>query len=161
MKLIFFVRHKSQCKSITEKWTSTQGFAEQKHSGQSLPEKEQLSAMYDLMMSNYPDQQVLSYCLLIVFAGSAFKNSGSHGLFLLLDLGAVQLCDLMLDLLDGRCLVHRLNVHGDNLAGLHLQEILQHLVAEVGGRDLQVRHGAVQPPSGRSGFSGRQSRSVQ
>ena len=66
----------------------------------------------------------------------------------------------MLDLLDGRRLIHRLNVHGDDLAGFHLQEILQHLVAEVGGRDLQVGHGAVQPahledPARREGKAGR------
>ena len=37
IRLIFFARHKSQCKSLSEKRTSTQGYAEQKHSGQSLP----------------------------------------------------------------------------------------------------------------------------
>ena len=36
-------------------------------------------------------------------------------------------------------------MHGNDLTGFHLQKILQHLVAEVRGCDLQIRHGAVEP----------------
>ena len=110
--------------------------------------------------------QLLQKSLRILAVGGQIRRydvhiiSGSHGLFLLLNLRTIELRDLVLDLLDGCRLIHRLNVHGDNLAGFHLQEILQHLVAEVGGRDLQVGHGAVQPahledPARREGKAGR------
>ena len=46
MRLIFFARYKSQCKSLSEKRTSTHGYAEQKHSGQSLPEEERATVRY-------------------------------------------------------------------------------------------------------------------
>ena len=36
-----------------------------------------------------------------------------------------------------------MNVHGDDLAGIHIQKILQKLVADVGGRDAQKAGGAV------------------
>ena len=43
----------------------------------------------------------------------------------------------MLDGFDGLVLVNGLDVHGDNLAGIHVQKILQQLVAQVGGCDIQ------------------------
>ena len=43
----------------------------------------------------------------------------------------------MLDGFDGLVLVNGLDVHGNNLAGIHVQKILQELVAEVGCRDGQ------------------------
>ena len=46
MRLIFFARHKSQCKSLSKNQTPTQGYAEQKHSGQSLPEEERATVRY-------------------------------------------------------------------------------------------------------------------
>ena len=58
---LILIFSKNGSKSLSEKRTSTQGYAEQKHSGQSLPKEEQLSAMYDLMILNCSDQQVLPY----------------------------------------------------------------------------------------------------
>ena len=43
----------------------------------------------------------------------------------------------MLDGFDGLVLVNGLDVHGNDLAGIHVQKILQELVAEVGCRDGQ------------------------
>ena len=50
----------------------------------------------------------------------------------------------MLNLLDGLVLVNRLNVHGHDFAGIHIQKILQQLVADVGGGDLQIAHSAIE-----------------
>ena len=50
----------------------------------------------------------------------------------------------MLNLFDGSCLIHRLNVHRHNLARLHVQEILQHLIREIRCCDLQISHGSLQ-----------------
>ena len=43
----------------------------------------------------------------------------------------------MLDGFDGLVLVNALNVHGDDLAGIHVQKIFQQLVTQVGGGDGQ------------------------
>ena len=63
--------------------------------------------------------------------------SGTDGFLLLLDLAAIQFRDGALHGLNGTVLVNRLNVHGDDLAGIHVQKILQQLVADVGCRDAQ------------------------
>ena len=62
--------------------------------------------------------------------------------FLLLDLAAVQFRDGALHGLNGTVLVNRLNVHGDDLGRIHVQKILQKLVADVGCRDAQKTGGA-------------------
>ena len=48
---LILVFSKNGGKSLSEKRTSTQGYAEQKHSGQSLPEEEQLSAILSMLFS--------------------------------------------------------------------------------------------------------------
>ena len=55
---------------------------------------------------------------------------------------AIQFRDGALDRLDGTVLVNGLDVHGDDLAGIHVQKILQKLVADVGCRDAQKAGGA-------------------
>ena len=50
----------------------------------------------------------------------------------------------MLDLLDGLVLIDGLDVHGHDFAGIHVQEVLQKLVADVGSGDLQIAHSAVE-----------------
>ena len=61
---------------------------------------------------------------------------------LFLDLAAIQFRDGALHRLDGTVLVNGLDVHGDDLAGIHIQKILQQLVADVGCRDAQKAGGA-------------------
>ena len=53
----------------------------------------------------------------------------------LLDRVTVQLGDGALDRFDGLVLVHRVDVHGDDLAGFHSQKVFQQLVAQVRRRD--------------------------
>ena len=85
--------------------------------------------------------QLLEQGLCIVSIGGKVRGDDVHvipgpdGFFLFLNLAAVQLCDGMLNHLDGLGLIHGLNVHGDHLGGVHVQKLLEHLVAEVGGRD--------------------------
>ena len=67
--------------------------------------------------------------------------AGTDCLFLLFDLGPVKLRDRMLDGLDRFRLIHGLDVHRDDLRGIHVQEILQKLVRKVRCRDLQIAHG--------------------
>ena len=43
----------------------------------------------------------------------------------------------MFDGFDGLVLVNGLDVHGNDLAGIHVQKILQQLVAQVRSRDIQ------------------------
>ena len=45
-------------------------------------------------------------------------------------------------------------MHGDDLAGLHIQKILQELVGKIRCRDLQVAHGSIQTPHGEAPASG-------
>ena len=52
----------------------------------------------------------------------------------------------MFDCLNGRRLVHRLQVHGDYQAGIHVQEICQHPIGNVRGSNGKKRHGPVQIP---------------
>ena len=59
-----------------------------------------------------------------------------------LNLTSVQFRDGALDRFDGAVLVYRLDVHGNNLAGIHVQKVLQQLVADVGCRDAQKTGGA-------------------
>ena len=63
--------------------------------------------------------------------------SGAHRLFLLLNFGAVKLGDRALHRLDGLVLVEGLDVHGDDLAGVNVQHIRQHPVADIRRRDGQ------------------------
>ena len=69
--------------------------------------------------------------------------SGTDGFLLLLDLAAIQFRDGALDGLDGTVLIDTLNVHGDDLGRIHVQKILQKLVADVGCRDAQKAGGAI------------------
>ena len=71
--------------------------------------------------------------------------AGADCFFLFLNFRSIEFGDGALDRLDGLVLIQRLNVHGDNLAGIHLQKVLQELVAEVRGRDGQETHGPKQP----------------
>ena len=62
----------------------------------------------------------------------------SHGLFLLVDFGTVQVSQLVLDHLDGFHMINGLNVHGDNLGGLHVQEVNQYTIIQFCGEDVQI-----------------------
>ena len=70
--------------------------------------------------------------------------AGTDRLFLFFDLGPVKLRDRMLDGLDRLCLVNGLDVHRDDLAGVHVQKILQELVGQIRCRYLKIAHGTVQ-----------------
>ena len=50
----------------------------------------------------------------------------------------------MLDGLDGLRLVYGLDMHRDDLAGIHVQEVFQELVGKVRGRNGEITHGAVE-----------------
>ena len=95
--------------------------------------------------------QLLQECLRILTVSRKVGRNdihivaGANCLFLFLNLAAVQLCNRSFDSFDSLILIHGLDVHGDNLTGFHLQKILQHLVTEVRGGDLQIGHGAVKP----------------
>ena len=67
---------------------------------------------------------------------------GTDGFLLLLDLATIQFRDGALDRLNGLVLVNGLDVHGDDLGRIHVQKILQKLVADVGCRDAQETGGA-------------------
>ena len=62
---------------------------------------------------------------------------GADCLFLLLDLRSIEFGDGALDGLNGTILIDTLDVHGNDLRGIHVQKILQKLVADVGCRDAQ------------------------
>ena len=63
--------------------------------------------------------------------------------FLFLDLAAIQFCDRALNGLNGLILVYGLNVHCYNLAGFHIQKILQQLVAEIRGSNGEKTHSPI------------------
>ena len=69
--------------------------------------------------------------------------SSTNSFLLLLDLAAVQFGNGALHGLDGLVLIDTLNVYGDDLAGIHVQKILQKLVTDVGCRNAQKAGGAV------------------
>ena len=68
---------------------------------------------------------------------------GADCFLLLLNLASIKFSNRALDRFNGAVLVNALNVHGDNLAGIHIQKIFQKLVADVGGRDAQKTGGTV------------------
>jgi len=68
--------------------------------------------------------------------------SGTDCLLLFLDLAAIQFGDGALDRLDGLVLVNGLDVHRNDLGRIHIQKVLQKLVADVGCRDAQKAGGA-------------------
>ena len=92
--------------------------------------------------------QLLQQCLGIPAVSCQIRRNdvdiipGADCLFLLLDLAAIQFRDGALDRLNGLVLVNGLDVHGDDLAGIHVQKVLQKLVADVGSRDAQKAGGA-------------------
>ena len=93
--------------------------------------------------------QLLQKCLCVLTIGRKIRwnyfhvISGPYRLFLLLDLSAVELRDGVLHRLDGLVLIHRLDVHGHDLTGLHSEEIRQHPVTDVRGIDGQEAHCAI------------------
>ena len=68
--------------------------------------------------------------------------SGTDCLLLFLDLAAIQFGNGALDRLDSTILIDTLNVHGDDLGRIHVQKILQKLVADVGCCNAQKAGGA-------------------
>ena len=78
---------------------------------------------------------------IIAVGGEVGRNdvhviAGADSLFLLLNLAAIQFRDGVLDLPDGLVLIDGLDVHGHDFAGIHVQEVLQQLVADIGSGDL-------------------------
>ena len=63
----------------------------------------------------------------------------ADGLFLLLNLHAVEIGDLAFDSLDGGNLIDRLDVHRDDDGTFHVQKFSQHPVVQFRGEDLQER----------------------
>ena len=70
--------------------------------------------------------------------------SGTNRFFLFLNLAAIQFCNGALNSLNGLVLVYRLDVHRHNLAGFHIQKILQQLVTEVRSGNGEKTHRTVQ-----------------
>ena len=74
--------------------------------------------------------QLLQKRLRVLAVGGQIRRNDVHVVtgtdcfLLFLDLGTVKLRDCVLDGLDRLCLVHRLDVHGDDLAGFHVEEVL-------------------------------------
>ena len=62
---------------------------------------------------------------------------GADGFLLLLDLALIQLGNFSLDLPDGRRLVDGLDVQADDQAAFHVEEVRQHPVVQLRGKDLQ------------------------
>ena len=88
------------------------------------------------------------FCVLAISSQIAGNDvdiiSGPDSLFLLLDFGTVKLRNGVLDCLNRRCLIHRLQMHGNDQAGIHVQEIRQHPIRDIGSSNSQKRHGPVQ-----------------
>ena len=88
------------------------------------------------------------FCVLAISGQIAGNNvdiiSGPDSLLLFLDFGTVKFRNGVFDCLNGRRLIHRLQVHGDYQAGIHVQKIRQHPVRNVGSSDGKKRHGPVQ-----------------
>ena len=70
----------------------------------------------------------------------------ADGLFLLLNLHAVEIGDLAFDSLDGGNLIDRLDVHRDDDGTFHVQKFSQHPVVQFRGKDLQERNRAALLP---------------
>ena len=68
---------------------------------------------------------------------------GADGLFLFLDLAAVQVGDLALHRLDGLHLVHRLDVQVHDEGTLHIEKVRQHPVIQLRGQNLHEADGPV------------------
>ena len=94
--------------------------------------------------------QLLEERLRILTVGSKVTRDDVHivagpdSFFLFLDLGPVKFRDRMLDGLDGLRLVDGLDVHRDDLARIHVQEVLQELVGKVRCRNGEIAHGTVE-----------------
>ena len=68
--------------------------------------------------------------------------SGAHSLFLFLNGHFLEVGNLSLDGLDCLDLIHGLNVHIDNEARFHIQEVCQHTVVQLRCENLQEGHTA-------------------
>ena len=66
--------------------------------------------------------------------------TGTHRLFLFLDLHAVKVCDLTLDEFDCLELVYRLHMDADYQILVHVQKLCQHLIRQFRGKDVQIRY---------------------
>ena len=69
--------------------------------------------------------------------------SGTNRFLLFLNLAAIQLCNRAFNGLNGLVLVYGLNMHRYNLAGFHIQKILQQLVAEIRGSNGEKTHSPI------------------
>jgi len=65
----------------------------------------------------------------------------SHGLFLFVDFGTVQVSQLVLDHLDGFHMINGLDVHGDDLGGLHVEEVNQYTIIQFRSKNVQITDG--------------------
>ncbi len=66
--------------------------------------------------------------------------AGAHGLFLFLNGHLLQVAHFALDILDGLCLVDRLDMQADGHGVVHIQELCQQLVRQLRCQDLQKGH---------------------
>ena len=95
--------------------------------------------------------QFLQQCLCILTVSCQIGRndvhivSGTDSFLLFLNLGTIQLRNGVLDGFDCFILVYRLNVHSHDLAGFHIQKILQHLIRQIGSRDLEIGHRTIHP----------------
>ena len=94
--------------------------------------------------------QFLQKCLCVFPVGSKIGGDNvdviprTDRFLLFLDLAAIQFCDRALNGLNCLVLVYGLNVHRYNLAGFHIQKILQQLVAKVRGSNGEKAHSPIQ-----------------
>ena len=95
-----------------------------------------------------PALQVLQDFLRLIAVGCEVRGDDVHvvpasdRLFLFLNGHLLQIGDFAFNRLDCLSLVNRLDVHGNNQAGFHIQKIGKHTVVEFGGEDLQEGHSA-------------------
>ena len=80
--------------------------------------------------------------------------TGADSLFLLLDLGTVQLRDRVFYFLYCLVLIQGTDMHCHDLARFHIQQVFQKLIGKIGSRNRKIAHSPVQvthaerPPAG-------------
>ena len=65
---------------------------------------------------------------------------GTHGAHLFLDLHAIHVAHLALDVLDGGCLINRLNMQAENEVGFHIQKVSQQAIFHLRRQNLNTRN---------------------
>ena len=93
---------------------------------------------------------IQKFCICLVSCLCSYQGTcrthvipGADGLFLFLDLAAVQVGDFPLYRLDGLHLIHRLDVQIHNEGTFHIEKVRQHTVIQLRGQNLHEADGPV------------------